>query len=284
MPPNTAFGLNDPHYFLGKTEILGWINDSLGLRLNKVEETCNGAVACQLLDVLHPGLISMAKIDFNARDEYQMLSNYKVLQDAFTKLKVDKHIEVAKLVKGRPLDNMEFMQWFRAYWDQVTVGQPVAVDYDGPARRQQCKTGDVKYGPGTRPQQALAGGAKGVTTVVAAAPRVVSQPSAGASKPMGGGAKVLSPDRDRDQVDKLSHQLDSLRLRADGFEKEKEFYYSKLRDVELLCQTPVVVDMPIMRYVQQVLYAATAEEGNAITRKAQVDFAGREYTEEELPQ
>lgn len=38
------------------------------------------------------------------------------------------------------------------------------------------------------------------------------------------------------------------------------------------------------RYVQQVLYAATAEDGNVITRQAQVEFAGREYTEEQLPQ
>lgn len=54
--------LQDPHYFMGKGEILGWINDTLGLRLSKVEETCNGAVACQLLDALHPGMVNMKKV------------------------------------------------------------------------------------------------------------------------------------------------------------------------------------------------------------------------------
>ncbi len=34
-----------------------------------MEETCNGAVACQLLDVLHPGSVPMAKVDFNANNE-----------------------------------------------------------------------------------------------------------------------------------------------------------------------------------------------------------------------
>jgi hypothetical protein len=36
--------------------------------------------------------------------------------------------------------------------------------------------------------------------------------------------------------DDLSAQLGELRLKSDGLEKEKEFYYSKLRDIELLCQ------------------------------------------------
>ena len=50
-------------------------------------------------------------------------------------------MEVNKLIKARPLDNMEFMQWFKRYFD-AQAGQDV--QYDAAARRAGSKTGDVK--------------------------------------------------------------------------------------------------------------------------------------------
>ncbi len=63
-----------------------------------------------------------------------------MLQEVLNKLNIDKHIEVQKLIKARPLDNMEFMQWFKSYFDNQTQGQGVP-GYDGPGRRMTCKTG-----------------------------------------------------------------------------------------------------------------------------------------------
>jgi hypothetical protein len=49
-------------------------------------------------------------------------------------------IDVNKLIKGKPLDNIEFMQWLKSYHDRVTAGTGV-LEYDGEHRRMQSKTG-----------------------------------------------------------------------------------------------------------------------------------------------
>jgi microtubule-associated protein, RP/EB family len=48
----------DGAFFVGRKEIVDWINQTLNLNITKVEQTASGAIACQLLDAMYPGSIS----------------------------------------------------------------------------------------------------------------------------------------------------------------------------------------------------------------------------------
>jgi RP/EB family microtubule-associated protein len=53
----STIGMMDGAFFVGRKEIIDWINTTLRLNLAKIEDTSNGAVACQLLDIMHPGQV-----------------------------------------------------------------------------------------------------------------------------------------------------------------------------------------------------------------------------------
>ena len=103
----------DAAYFVGKREVLGFINDTLKLAVNKIEETATGAVACGLLDAMYPGKVPMKKVNWGAKDEYAMICKYKLLQSAFDRARVSKPVDVNRLIRGKYQDNLEFMQWFK---------------------------------------------------------------------------------------------------------------------------------------------------------------------------
>jgi len=278
-------------YTIGRAELLQWINSTLHLNLTKIEQTSTGAVACQLLDAMQQGSVSMAKVDYNATDEYNAINNYKVLQAGFNKLKIDKPIEVNKLVKARPLDNIEFMQWFKAYYDSHS---PALSDYDPVARRSQCKTGDVKglkKAPSVRKPLPSSGLSSGTTTPRAQpATRRLPGKEPQSAKSVG---QVRESATSRSSSDtELKHQasIDSMReegagmkLKIDTLERERDFYFDKLRDIEILCQTQELASLPVVKYFEKILYASDEQEAKEAMLEAQGLFAKEEPAAELQP-
>lgn len=229
-------GMMDGAYFVGRNEILTWINTTLQLNLSKVQEAASGAVQCQLIDATHSGVVPMHKVNFDAKTEYDKIQNYKVLQDVFTKLRLEKHIEVNKLVKGRPLDNLEFLQWLKRYCDSVNGG--VYNSYNPLERRELCKGGKEANKKGI----AGSGVLQSSPSVKASGNKLTKQLS-------------FSNWSSSSQMQILNEQVTELKLTVDNLEKERDFYFGKLRDIEILCQNPDLENIPVVVAVQKILYA-----------------------------
>lgn len=184
----------DGTYFVGRKEILDWVNGICCTSLTKVEQTCTGAIACMILDAMYPGKVPMSKVDWSANKDYEYINNYKVLQKVFTNLKLDKHIEVDRLVRGKYQDNLEFMQWFKKFYELNASGQP----YDAVAQREKGKGGALytsKFGgsgggsaPSPTPAGATAAAAARKKPVVGATRTGAKPPGA----PVAGGARTGS--------------------------------------------------------------------------------------------
>lgn len=258
-------GLMAENMFVGQSVLLKWLNDALQTRLEKIEDTCSGAVACQLMDCLHPGSVNMKKVDFNVNQEYQFTQNYKVLQDAFTKCGIDRAFNVAALSKGKRQDNNEFMQWFKGYWDSITGGQDID-DYDAVSRREISKTGDWK-----KFSLASAGVRPSGDTIAAVRRAPVSaarnKPALGSSSARSN-LKMASAGPSIAAIAQLEEEIAALRIQVETAERERDFYFDKLRDVEVVCQAPDLQDLPAVKIIEKVLYAADSAEAKQVLQES----------------
>jgi RP/EB family microtubule-associated protein len=193
-------------------------------------------------------------VNFDAKNEYDMVNNYKQLQIVFDKLKISRNIEVGKLVKARPLDNLEFLQWMKHYYDTATGGVRPA-DYDGDTRRQQSKGGaNVKRSVNAKRSANAATSATTKKNVVAAkgpdADRAFIKKTATTRRDVRRGGVAAAPA----ELKALGAANAELKLAVERTEQEREFYFEKLQDIEFLCQRPEFADTALARVVEKILY------------------------------
>lgn len=263
----SAVGRMDGAFFVSRTELLHWVNSTFDVNLQKVEQCANGAAYCQIIDACHPGMVAMRKVNWNARDEHQCIPNYKVLQQAFDKVGLQKHIEVDKLVRGKYQDNLEMLQWIKTYHDRTAPGDC----YDPWPRRfgdlPEWARAGVSSGsrcdPPSRPGSAASGNLRRETPGGGRPTRPTpARGSPGSAQRNGVGSPAsFKSGQLKEEYDKLRDEVVDLKITVDGLETERDFYFQKLRDIEILCQAfearpdPNMAVDQFVENVQRILYA-----------------------------
>uniref|UniRef100_A0A8C6A972 Microtubule-associated protein RP/EB family member 1 n=1 Tax=Marmota marmota marmota TaxID=9994 RepID=A0A8C6A972_MARMA len=223
---------------LSRHDMLAWINESLQLNLTKIEQLCSGAAYCQFMDMLFPGSVALKKVKFQAKLEHEYIQNFKILQAGFKRMGVDKIIPVDKLVKGKFQDNFEFVQWFKKFFDANYDGK----DYDPVAARQGQET--------------------------AVAPSLVAPALNKPKKPLSSSSAGRASKKDPyvhnspDRAATFGLCVNVLKLTVEDLEKERDFYFGKLRNIELICQENEGENDPVLQRIVDILYAT--DEGFVI--------------------
>jgi microtubule-associated protein, RP/EB family len=223
MASGSAIGIMDPAFFVGKKKLLEFLNGTFACQLTSIEDTHNGALACQIVDAVY-GDVPMHKVRFDAVSEYEKLSNYKLLQQSFERHAVDKFIDVAKLLRGKPQDNLENMQWFKNFYD---VNCPKDVVYDPIARRSKSKGANLAAYRGK-------GVAEPVSTTVTSKPKAEPKVlEVEDTKPAAVEKNVSSASTSK-VVEVKESKMDEMARTISEISRERDFYFGKLREIEIL--------------------------------------------------
>ncbi|GAA6106056.1 microtubule-associated protein RP/EB family member 1a isoform X2 [Tachysurus ichikawai] len=233
---------------LSRHDLLTWINSSLHMNHAKIEQLCTGAAYCQFMDMLFPACVPLKKVKFQAKLEHEYIHNFKILQGSFKKLGVNKIIPVDKLVKGKFQDNFEFVQWFKKFFDANYDGK----EYDPEAARQGQEIAASQHSaPGLANKPRKSSFETRISSVKPTAP-VAPQRMAAASP------KLATPPVQRTDSaagEDLLQMISDLKCTIADLEKERDFYFGKLRNIELICQEKEGEADPTLKKIVDILYA-----------------------------
>lgn len=214
-------------------------------------DVLHSAALCQIYDSIFLDL-PMSRVKFNATTEYQYLENFKILSNTFRKHAVDRPLPTESLVKCKMQDNLEFLQWTKRYWDQYYPGG----DYDAVGRRKGAAAAAPPSMGSARSSTATSGARRPVAN--ATAPRTASRQTGG-----GGAASAALQAKNTELMETVQ-----------GLERERDFYFSKLRDIELLIQqameaNPVLEEEEdsLLKQIQTILYSTEVSEADKLDRQ-----------------
>ena len=241
-------------------ELLDWINSTLSLHYESVEQVSNGAAFCQILDILFPGDVKLRNVNYNADTEPESLANYKIIQSIFEKHGIDRNLNVTDLLKGKPMAAMEGIQTMRQIYEKYYEGG----EYDGEQRRTEtgCK------GPGEQKQNRRRGASRAKRTTMDAktpaqgfkgtnAQRTTTQ-RRNVTQTMAINRYGMRPATNQ-QIQQLKEKNDELKKDNQILLEERNFYYQKLQKVEDICQAKEGDEFA--KQILEILYQTDEEHG-----------------------
>ena len=154
------------------------------------------------------------------------------------KLSIDKVIPAEALMKGKPLDNIEFCQWLKHYYSNVAVVE----EYDGFAEREAKNPGlckkTKKWNPNSGEAPAPAPKRPAAKKAPAKAPMAANsaRPASRAAPSAASAETSAALKAAEETVAAQKEEISELKLNVDALTKERDFYFGKLRDVEIMIQ------------------------------------------------
>ena len=105
---------------LSQQTLIFWVNDITGLGYKHVEQLCTGEAYCALMNELFPMIINMDRVVKGPFIlERHRLRNFKLLQQAFTKLNVQNYYidnQISFIVQGNTARNYGLLKWFYKFY------------------------------------------------------------------------------------------------------------------------------------------------------------------------
>lgn len=216
---------------ISRQDLLKWLNEKFNLNYEKVEQVCTGAAFCLIMDNLFPGKVPMQKVNFNAKFDYEFIQNYKVLQTVFTQHNIPRVIEVNKLIKGRYQDNFEFLQWIKRFYDSKTQTYEVNSPKEAPYLKRKeslVQNNSILDTSKVKKENVL--------------PNIVKRESFTINK---------------SNTVQSNLKITELQVTILNLQKERDYYFSKIREIDLLCQNQ---DSQLSDEIKKILYDAEETE------------------------
>jgi RP/EB family microtubule-associated protein len=228
------------------------------------------------------GGIPMTKVKFNAQTEYDYIHNFKILQASFTKHKVNKTIDVERLVKCRLQDNLLLLQWFKKFWHE---NKDVNGVYDAASKRKVSGLYSNGSGFSVTPQERSRTSSRR-TTLPSRVPST-GRTSITPNTPTNTTNKLAQLNKEladtTHELSTVNEELLEYKILAESLETERNFYFNKLREIEILTENLKHLDesefskLSVNEFIEKVQSILYSTEEGFQSSNDQVDIDGESF-------